>query len=168
MNKFTFKPFDANITFKGNIFDAGNDFSRGYGKASLFLSKIIEFCKNNNISVGMCFEVNEITYFPDDAKNMANAFADLVDHKTTVYGYNDGNGTNDIIIINTFDNTFDGLDKVGFRVYNMPLGVSMCVHMNTFTDELLSKHFSEIFHSFNGGIYTMNTMKVEVDINEEE
>lgn len=144
MNKFTFVSYDGNVTFKGNVFNGANDFARGYGKASITLAKIAEYCAINNIDIGLCFDVNEIRYFPHSTKSMEVAFADMVNTQTEVYGYNK-NGTNDIIIISAFGEIFDGFDKSGFRMYNMPNGLHIYVHINEFTENLFNKHFNEIF-----------------------
>ena len=144
MNKFTFVSHDAKVTFKGNVFNGADNFTREYGKASFSLAKIAEYCAINGIDIGLCFDVNEIRYFPHSTVSMEVAFADIVDTQTEVYGYN-SNGTNDIIIINAFGEIFDGFEKSGFRVYNMPNGLHMYVHMNEFTEDLLSQHFNEIF-----------------------
>lgn len=158
MNKFTFVSCNGKITLKGNIFDGANDFARGYGKASISLAKIAEYCMINGIDIGLCFDVNEIRYFPHSTESMGTAFSDMVDSRIEIWGYSKNN-TNDIIIINSFSTVFGGLEGSGFRVYNMPNGLHMYIHMNEFTENLLSHHFNEIFNDMN--------YSVEVNYDEE-
>ena len=148
MNKFTFVSYNGKTTLKGNIFDGANDFARGYGKASISLAKIAEYCMINGIDIGLCVDINEIRYFPHSAGSMGTAFSDMVDSLITMHGYGKNN-TNAIIIINSFGTIFGGLEESGFRVYIMPNGLSMYIHMNKFTENLLDHHFNEIFNDMN-------------------
>lgn len=160
-NKFTFRSEDARVTFKGIAFDF--NFDAGTKNMSPFMRKIVQYCMDNNIHISHCYDINEINYFPNDIENIQLAFADLVNCKTVIGGYGEDN---DIIIVTT-DLDLHGLEKAGFKRYSMPFDCFMFIHMNKFTDELLSKHFDKIFHSFNGMAYTLVEYSVEVDNNEE-